>query len=290
MSVTGFDRSGQDQAPVHLVEFRYGSGAGDVYRVTNSEDEVTRIDEVTQQAEVFSPGYLNLSAVHHKSDKLEVPLDIDVDASSNVASLFGTAPIRRVVFVRVWEGHSPADGAPSAWLVNPFVLVWTGRVLSQTRKNEAVRTLKCEDSGASLKRPLLRRSYSRECQHVLFGVRCQASKPAATRAAVISAVGARQVTLEPDWEGVSLQRHFRGGSLEWTGVLGGETRRIVSASGDVLTLDGDVSELVNGDSVDVVLGCPGTSTACRELHSNIIHYGGTEEVPKANPIGKNNHT
>lgn len=284
MAVNDYEQSTERGQPVELYKFIFGANVGNEYRYTNAETDITFDGDVytalpTERDQIATKG---------RGDSREI--SIEVPKSSAVSELFRIFPPGRVVNVIIYQGHIPNPDDPLDWSADTnFGVIWTGRVLEASRKNNTT-VLSCENSEAGMKRVGLRRHYQWACPLVLYGARCKADKAAATRAATVAAISGNSVTLDPGWEGGNTARDFLGGLFEWDSSLGREYRTIIGASGDTLKLNATTSELAVSDAVDVILGCPHTLAGCRDIHDNAVNYGGQPWIPLKNPVGKNNHT
>jgi hypothetical protein len=83
---------------------------------------------------------------------------------------------------------------------------------------------------------------------------------------------------------------YIGGIAEWMVADGRiERRSIVRRNGDVLTFAADARGLLPGGTVSLVLGCDHTMDDCRQVHNNILNFGGQPEIPLTNPVGITNN-
>lgn len=282
MPVTNYRESLDRGAPVDLFLFTYGTGSGDYYAYCNAEEPIAF------GGKTYVPAPIDRSSIKSKGKPSETDITVTVASDSEIAQLFrGFAP-RRVILLQIYQGHiaRPDERADLAATGGPS-LIWTGRVVESTRKRQNTE-LSCDTLGAGMERPGFTVSYARECQRVLYGDRCQASKAAATSSATVVSMTRATLTLQSGWN-ASDRSNYIGGLVEWNGQYGPETRTILNVVNDILTLDGPAPDLDNGDTVSVILGCPRTRAACASLHNNILNYGGTFAIPLENPIGKNNH-
>lgn len=276
---SGYGSQRASGAPVDLFLFTYGEGAGDFFAYCNAEEPVVH------EGITYEPVPISRSAIKSKGKPTDTDITVTVASDSGLAELFRGFLPRRVILLRIYQGHiaRASDYADLAATAGAG-LSWTGRVLEASRK--AARTeLNCDTLGAGMKRPGFSVNYARECQRVLYGNRCAADKVAASSTATVSSSTVSTLTLSAGWDSRGAQNYL-GGLVEWIGVYGTETRAVMSVSGDTLTLDGPAPDLAPGDTVTVVLGCPRTLDGCRNLHNNILNYGGTFAIPLENPIGK----
>jgi hypothetical protein len=286
MSLKSYENSRDRGQPIEAFEFIYGEGSGDAYRYTDCERPVSL------SGNTYAPIPIRRAdSVKSKGRPDGTDLKIEVPATSEIAGLFRGYPPRRVIFLRIYQSHVPNDTDPVLWTDElAFGLFWSGRVLEAARRPRGIVQLSCDTLGAGMKRPGLTRFYQRSCQHRLYGPYCNANKAAATETAVVDSVNGFTVGLPTGWNGARAINDFIGGLIEWTGPYGTETRLIVEPSANAVVLDTPATDLVATDSVDLILGCPHTLAACRDLHDNAPNFGGNPWIPRVNPVNKNNHT
>jgi len=284
MAVSDYETSTESGQPVELYKFIFGANVGNEYRYTNAEADITFDGDVYTAL----PTERDQIATRGRGDNREIAIEVPI--TSAVSELFRIFPPGRVVNVIIYQGHIANPDDPDVWTDDPqFGVVWTGRVLEANRKNNST-VLSCENSEAGMKRVGLRRHYQWACPLVLYGAKCRADKVVATRPATVASITGNSITLTPGWEGGNEARDFLGGLFEWDSTLGREYRTIIGASGDTLKLSATPFELVVAQAVDVILGCPHTLAGCRDIHDNVVNYGGQPYIPLKNPVGKNNHT
>lgn len=261
-------------APVNLYEIVYGENPENKFRFTNHHDPLsfeghTWVPSPIKHGKIKQPG-------RPKNDELV----ITISRKSPLAEHVRGGPPRRVLRVRVLEADVSSGAA------GEVIPIWHGRLSGIEPKGAEV-VLKCAPAGSRMKMPALTRTYSRQCSVVLYGPDCKADKTAATESTTINTVpGVNVIELASGWEGSREQADFLGGTVEWTSDTGTEYRAIINIDNNILTLDGPAGELEFGDSVDVVLGCPRTLAACRDLHDNINNYGGCPYIPYKNIVQK----
>lgn len=289
------ETSGTYGAPIRLFKFTQGDGSGTPMCFTDTDIEVTF------DSDTYTPIPIEMGTLKTEGRPSSDPLTVEVAANSQIATLFRGIPPRRVVSLQVFQGHAydavpeghtpgadPHSGDPPPEQPD-FVLLWSGRVLESNTKGSTTK-LSCEPLSIGMERPGLNRFYTRECPHVLYGSRCQADKTAAKATVTVTTVGTRSLTLPSGWSGSLNDSDFIGGTVEWPGPHGVEVRMVLFADDTTVRLDGPINDLDDGDDVDVFLGCPRTLTACRDLHDNVVNFGGTPFIPLENPFGKNVHT
>ncbi len=283
MALNDYETSPERGQPVELYQFVYGTNPGNFYAHTDGESDVihagvtyTRLP--IERGKISSDGKLG-----------ERELTVKVPISAPVADLFRIYPPPHVVNLTIRQGHLPNPDDPAGFAAGEnFPVVWVGRVIAATRDGIEC-GLTCEALSAGMKRPGLRRHYQYACPLVLYGARCQASKSAATRAVTVASVTGNRVTLNSGWQGTRPRSAFVGGLFEWTSSFGVESRTILRVQTNTLVLSGPTFGLAAGASASAILGCPHTFDGCRDLHNNVVNYGGFRFIPGRNPVGKNNH-
>lgn len=285
MSLSIYENRTEIGQPVRLFEFTYGTGSGDRY-LYNSSDR-----DIDFDGDTYLAFPITMQALKRGMRPTSNPVEILVPSDSDISQLFDGTPPRRIILVRVFQGHLPNEGESDAFSTGArFTLLYSGNVIERKKKDETA-SLTCESFGLGLKRPGLTRFYSRECPFVLYGARCQANKNAASFTATVAGVAGRQITVDDDnWNNGNDFANFIGGLVEWGGPQGTETRTIMGATATTIRVDSPVSGLSADDELTVIYGCARTMTACRDVHDNIVNFGGTPFIPRENPTNKNNHT
>lgn len=203
-----------------------------------------------------------------------------------VAEEFRVWPPTQVMTLIIRQGHlSDTDSPPE------FLVCWSGKVLSVGREaDECVIT--GEPISSSLRRPGLRRHYQLGCTHALYlqgeGL-CNANEAAATVSATVASKSGTSITLNSGWNGAFAAAKFVEGKVKWTNAEGQiEVRKILSVSGNTLSLGGLLRDLDVSDTISVILGCNHQMSDCEFLHNNIHNHGGCPWIPTKNPIGFRN--
>lgn len=271
MSYDSVETSAQGGSPVELYEFEVN---GVTYRYTSGRESYNW-NTKDYEPVVMERGELSDTGELPKND-----LEIHVPRDFPVAEFFRVSPPTNVVTARLIEVHR-SDG------VQEGIVKWVGRILSVNWQGvEAV--LYCENDYTSLKRPGLRRSYSRQCPHVLYGaVGCRLNADDFAETATLTAVSgtelqATEFDAQPDG-------FFDGGYVEWERSPGIFDRRAIrSHVGAVITVTHSFSDLPVGAVVKAFPGCDHTFATCQSKFANTDNFGGFPNIPKQNPFGQNN--
>ncbi|ASY68907.1 phage BR0599 family protein [Sinorhizobium fredii] len=283
MSFSGIETSRQRGAPVTLYLFVYGGAEGDspppqAFAYTDAEQDIT-YEGFTYVPKPITRDNVNSSGTLDKSTlQIRMPRDIEL------AEEFRVYPPAQVMSLIIRQGHLSDPDSP-----REFLVCWSGRVLSVGREGDEC-VIAGEPVSSSLRRPGLRRNYQLGCPHVLYGAQCQASEAAATVTATVASISGTSITLNAGWDGAFDAAKFTEGLVKWTNDTGGiEIRKILSVSGDTLSLGGLLRDLNASDTVSVILGCNHQMGDCRDLHDNIHNFGGCPWIPTKNPIGFRNN-
>ena len=280
MTFASQEESRQLGEPVNLYLFRYGQGEADILAYCDSDIAVT-VAGIT-----YHPTPIERDKIVSRSTLDKSELEVRMAQSTELADLFRYYPPSDLVNLTIYQGHHE-DPA------NQWVVAWAGRVLGfKIDGNMAHYT--CEPVSSSMKRPGLRRHYQYGCPHVLYGTgagQCNASTAAATITRTVEGLFSNAVQLNNSWESAPRKVKYAGGLIEWAASGRNERRTIldVQSSGNTLLLSGPVRGLAVGQQVTISLGCNHTMEDCRNLHNNIVNFGGQPYIPLKNPIGiKNN--
>jgi hypothetical protein len=277
MAFAPIETSRQKAMPVTLYQFIYNAVPLTYFAVTDAEqaivsDDVTYEPEPVMRDAVVSSGTLDRTTI-----AIRLPRDIEF------SEMFRVYPPTEPVTLIIRQGHLTDTDPPE------FLVVWSGRVLSVGREGDEC-VVTCEPVSSSLRRPGLRRHYQLGCPHVLYGDQCRANRAASTVTATVASVSGTSATLGAGWNGSFDPSKFREGIMQWTNDDGGlEKRKILSISGNTLSLGGLLRDLAASDTVSVILGCNHQMDDCLNLFNNIHNHGGCPWIPTKNPIGYRNN-
>lgn len=277
-----FRQSSRTQSePIHLYEVAYGIGESSRLHMTDAEEPV-EANGVTFQPVQIKHSEINASGSLDKST-----VDLKAPRTNPLVELFRVYPPSQVVSLTIYRTERGDLDPPAPY----FIAVWSGRILNfAIEVNEA--KFSCEPIGTSVQRPGLRRNYQVGCPHILYGPSCRADKLAATRSTVAEMISGSTVTLPPDWFAGQAPADYLSGLMEWIDPEGNRISRTILRIPDgdrSLLLGGLPTGLSEGMAVDVILGCNHQMSHCRNLHDNILNYGGQPWIPTINPVGNYNN-
>lgn len=252
------------------------------YAFTNAETPVVR-DGVTYQ-----PVPIKSSAIESSGTLDKSTLSLTIGSGFNAAfdDEFTASNPETVVNLTIRHGHLGDD--PDDPLA--FLVTWAGRVLGASRANRS-KVLTCEPISTTMKRPGLRVNFQRGCQHVLYGPDCRANRSVATKTAIVSTIAANgTITFSATLPGPALPQKYVGGLASWIDANGGRVLRTIASvpATNAVRIRGLTDGLAIGQDVQLTLGCAHTVEDCRNVHSNILNYGGQPDIPLENPAGTRN--
>lgn len=260
------EHSMQDGQPAYLYEFDvYGTR----YRYSSTGADYV-FDSQTYFAVIGSLKHsdIELTTEVHKNDlKIECPNDFPI------LDFYEDAPPSDVIAVRVIRIHrGETDSAQE----------WYGRVTSAMRDTPGA-TLNCENVITSQKRTGLRRTYSRQCPHELFGGKCGVIEALFRIDAEVDLVLGR--TIHAGEFAAFADDRFAGGVIEWEPIPGQKHRRAIKAHvGDTILITHPIAGLAPGQVIQALPGC-NHDTDCEDFYDNGENFGGFRNVPRRNPMG-----
>ena len=276
MSFNEKESSKYQGKPVHLYSF-VGSDGEDggigPFMFSNNEVSVFR-GENEFEPWAITHGDVVSSGTLDKSD-----LEVKLARGTVLDDLFIAYPPSQIINLSIFRGHSDSDSN-----LSNFPLEWSGRILG-VEYNDNQLILNCEPVSTSMRRPGLRRHYQISCPHVLYGDECRANKEAATSTRTVASVSGQNVTLSSPLPGVA--QNYSVGIVEWQNSSGGkEFRTVLSCTEDMLTINirGFLRSVGPGTELKISFGCNRFTSDCRDLHDNILNYGGQPWIPFDNPF------
>lgn len=275
-----FQGSRARSEPIHLYQVAYGVSESSRLHMTDAEEPVVAEGVIYQPVQI-KHGEINASGSLDKST-----VDLKAPRTNPLVELFRVYPPSQVVSLTIYRGERNDPEAE-------FMAIWSGRILNfAIEVNEA--KFSCEPIGTSVQRPGLRRNYQVGCPHILYGPSCRANKLAATRSTVAETISGSTVTLPAGWFAGQAPADYLSGLMEWIDPEGNRISRTIlrladGAGSRSLMLGGLPAGLSEGMAVDVILGCNHQMSHCRNLHDNILNYGGQPWIPAVNPVGNYNN-
>lgn len=280
MTYDRFDQSGFEGAPTSLYLFEYGPLAVHRFAYTDGPTPVEHggID--------YRPEAIGRGDIAMRGEFQATPLELRIAPSSGLARYFREQTFEQDIRLTIRAFHETDPDADT-------VVVWTGRVVSHGRRDTYVE-LSCEsvisgfdDGGAG-------RRYQRACHWHLYGTgspACNAVRRVRSETAPVQ-IGSNAIIIPPGSLGGLERDKYIGGMASWDSVGFTINRTIARVSfdggtgGEVLLFQGNTQGLSLSSRVRLFAGCNHLEEDCRNLHDNIVNYGGQPGIPLKHPISR----
>lgn len=271
MSYQSEEQSISNGSPQELYEINYSTV---IYNYTSGDSQYTN----PSNGKVYKPLVIRRPNLVFSSDNGRSSLQLNVQPNADFLELFRYAPPPSVVSLTI-KRLQRNDTA------HEVVTVWKGRILNASW-DDVEATITCESIRSSTLRFGLRKMFTIQCQHVLYGVDCLANRAAFELVGVITAISGS--TLNMSGVAVKPDGWFAGGYCEWTDPITHVTnRRMITASflgSDTLTLVSPPLGAVVGIDIHSMPGCDHTMAMCEAKFANSINYGGMIHTPTKSPF------
>ena len=263
------ETSSDDGKPVEMLLIAY---------LTNVWCYTTSERHEVHDSRTYLPMPMSHDAFKSSGEIGKTTLTVSLSQDAPAGELFRVQPPSGVVGATLFVKH--ADGTD----VKAF---WKGRIVNSEWEHPWLK-LTIENVHSSLKRMGLRRKYSAQCPHALYGQGiglCNVSREAFKSTQIVASITGTTVVVSPATG--RADQYFAGGYAEWVHATKGdkEVRMILSSYNDRVILSSPPSGLVTGSVLTLYPGCDHLSTTCDDKFSNSINYGGMENIPKKNPFG-----
>ena len=263
-----FEESVESGAPVELYLFSYSGGT---FRYTSADADIDF------QSATYTQTALSRSQVDDSSDVLKSSMNITVPEDFAVARLFEVAPPSDVVTVTIYRMHTTNPG--------DYATIWIGRVLNAVW-SVGSSVISCESVFTRMKTPGLRRIFSRNCPHLLYGPACRAQETLFQEVAVLNGLESAGFDVTSPSFSAHPDGYFAGGKLSFEASPGVVERRgIRDHVGDTVTMTHPIASLLATSVVTVAPGCARTRDVCVATFNNVVNFGGFPFIPPRNPFG-----
>lgn len=266
MAYDDYENSLESSSPVELYEFSYQGGT---LRFTSADRDIEFASNTYRHAP------LSRSKIDESSDIARASLVVTAPPDFEVSELFSVAPPDDVVGLVV-RRYQPSDSSA--------VVIWLGRVLA-VRWPKDQSELRCESVFTQMRIPGLRRIYSKNCPHLLYGARCRASEIVFEEEITIDVQTGRQLVSAgfdafPDG-------YFSGGKIAWEKTPGFFVRRGIKIhAGDTVVMSHPIEGIDPGTVISAWPGCDHTLNDCVGKFNNLPNHGGFPHMKQKNPFGQ----
>lgn len=277
MSYPEFEMSRVEGQPATLYLFQWGTAAASVFAYTDSDVPVIF------DGRTYEPTVIGRMGIEASGSLDQKSLEIDISKKAGFCRLYATSPPSVKVGLQIMQGHI-TDGDQD------FAAIWSG-VVKNVNQEKPYAKIVAEPLDSLLARPGLRRYYMYGCPYVLYNsITCKANPDTHKKVLTPTFIGANFIRLSPGWSGALAGDKYLGGYLQWTDTNGNTQTRTAIDFGATENeiIIGSSRELSAGQQVTLYVGCQRNESACRDLHSNIVNYGGQPYIPLENPVDYSN--
>lgn len=219
---------------------------------------------------VYTPITIGRRNIRIDQEITKAQLEIEMPASTEVAAEFIPGAPNQVVNLRIYRKHR-TDAE--------VILFWSGRVINVAFEDLKA-TVQCEPIFTFMRQPGLKIIATKECQHNVYDIGCQAIEADFQVTGTISAILASDVV-----QVAAAASHVDGwwvaGTLK---KFSGESRTIRAHSSTTITLLAPMVGLKVGDLVFLSAGCDHLKTTCISKFNNVPNFGGQPWLPEDNPF------
>jgi uncharacterized phage protein (TIGR02218 family) len=232
-------------------------------------------EDVTHDGDVYTAAPVAHSEVEQTGSLEKSMLDIEFPLTYAFAAGY-LAFQSRSTSVTVWRRHR-TDTEVS--------IVWKGRIVGAKAIEGRRIKISVESVFTSLRRHGCRARYMRHCRHALYSNACGVSKAAFGVAASISAMDGPLVLTVTEAASAA-EKYYRGGIVEWQGLMGFVRRHNTSTLTLMIEIAGLEAAFDADGAQDVILypGCNLTIETCRDKFDNLLNFGGFHKMTTQNPF------
>lgn len=260
-----YEESVQGSVPVEGYKF---VGSFQTYRYTSADRNVVI------NGETYTPVAVTRSRVKagtHEDDNLTLELSIPFDTQVALDYAFAQTPPKLELEVYRNQQDDPENDAWS--------LYWKGLVRGFTVSDRTCTVKVPSIFSLALQGEIPNVYYQSPCNHVLYSIRCGASRAAHRFERDIVSVGGVNITIDGTPPAIGV---LAAGEI--VNLRNGERRLILTNDGPAIGIGYPFVDLQEGDTVELVKGCDHSLPTCRDKFANIINFGGFHYIPTDNPF------
>lgn len=251
--------------PYELHEFQLGDSAT-YWRYADAPGNVSYGGNTFLKANIFG-GDIERGTTAIKSQTI-----VKCDWALAFAWQYTVAPPENIIHYTRYKGHG-----------SNVVTVFMGDVVNvifrqSSRKGKRWAEIMIDPATAAMNRMGLRNRYSRTCVVHLYEDGCGVDPDSFKQSGTLSAVSGN--TLTSATFGGESDGYWVGGKITVANV----TRKILTHSGNDITIWPAISGLVGTESFDIWPGCDHLYATCRDTFSNNANYRGQPNIPDDNPF------
>jgi uncharacterized phage protein (TIGR02218 family) len=267
MSYLGDEQSVHDSEPIELYEFTRG-----VLRYTYT----SATEPVTFNSAVFKPVTMQRTSLESSGELGRAGIVVTMPRDIAFLLDYRIAPPSEITTLTIYRKHRNAPDSEA-------LIIWMGRILSLKWPTSTIE-LNCEPIFTSMRRLGLRRQFSRNCGHVLYGPQCGVNATAYKGTGEVTALVGNIATVTI--AGDNGNNYYSGGYVQYEYDNRLERKMILRQIGLNLTLSGLPVGLTGGMTVEIFPGCDHTLATCKNKFANTLNYGGFPWIPTKNPFNQ----
>lgn len=245
----------------------------DFIRGTWSDYIASRATELrVSDSQIYRPVAISHGKIRQGEDIRKDTITITIPRGDSLTAEFINIAPEQSTAVTIRKMHRGMDFADA-------VVAWKGRVVAGEPKGQKFE-LSCESVYTAMRRIGLRLRCELICQHALYDEECRANQPDYRVDDDISSMTSA-TQLEMNTIGSSYDDGwFSGGILDY----GGDSRFVVSHSGNTIVISRPLPGLSAGDTVALYPGCDRTLATCKDKFDNKLNHLGFLWFPEQNPF------
>ncbi len=267
MTLDAQEKSRYGAKPVEL--YRFAVGGSPVYRWTSADEPIASSADGGAQTYTAQP--ITRGPIDFSQEEGSGSIDVSVELTNPVAQAMLVEGPPSPVTLTVYRLHY-GDGEA--------VVIFIGRVVAAVFESGSC-TLKCQPLNVSLKRPIPRLTFQRQCNWSTYGPGCGLNKASFKDSGTVMTFSGYFVraaifaTRADGW--------FTGG---WMELADGSRRYISDHVGTTVTLRSPFPTLAVGQTFDAYAGDDRTEETCLNKFNNLANHLGFKRIPVKNPYSE----
>ena len=227
---------------------------------------------MTYMGNVYIPTPMSRSELESKDQLSRANIELNFGMDDTMARRWLNSIIDTVVTLSIFSVEAETGNVG---------LIWKGRMTAVKPTMSQIK-LVWESVFTSLRRPGLRRTYQRNCPHMLYGRGCFVNKELYAVTGTVIAISSTKVNVNVSTASGHVDGWYTGGILK---SPDGIMRFITNHVGVGLKLIRPIDTLLAGQTVTLYPGCDRTRQTCQDKFNNLNNNGSTPFIPIKNPYG-----
>lgn len=265
MTYLNKEHSAYDSAPIEGYIF---SGAFGTLLYNNTAETHTI------NGMVFEPLQIERSDIEITTSLgSQTTVDIHVPSNSEIAAIYGFEKFPKDLTVQILRVHRGDDFA-TEWR-----RIWKGAGLDTSTRGVRTTIKTGNLIQSKLAGYMSLPVYQKQCNHILYDARCKVDKPSNTFTTTVTKIRLNKINVNDDQ---SVNGGLVGGQM--VNQRTGETQTIVGNVDNEIKVYYPFTDIIIGDTVDLIRGCKHNIQDCEFTFNNLSNYGGFIHIPTVNPF------